>query len=185
MGVAGVATGDVVLLSSQTATADTTLSFTSKIDNTYGEYIFKFYRINPATDGADFSFQANAVGQSGYNEIMQTTYWTSFHNESGSASGSNYDAGFDQALGTGFQPLAYDVGSDADQCVAGEMHLWNPASTAFVKNFYCVTNNYYNTNYSFQSFVAGYFNITAAITQIQFKFDTGAFDGTIKMWGVI
>ena len=33
-------------------------------------------------------------------------------------------------------------------------------------------------------FVAGYFNVTAAITNIQFKMDSGNFDGKIKMWGV-
>ena len=60
MGTAGVSTGDVVLLSSQTASGSASLSFTSDITSTYGEYIFKFYNINPATDGASFTFQVNA-----------------------------------------------------------------------------------------------------------------------------
>ena len=45
MGVAGVSTGDVVLLSSQTADDDTSVSFTSKITSTYKEYIFALYNI--------------------------------------------------------------------------------------------------------------------------------------------
>ena len=45
MGVAGTAvTGDVVLLSSQTASGDSVISFTSGIDSTYVEYIFRFYQ---------------------------------------------------------------------------------------------------------------------------------------------
>ena len=48
MGTAGVSTGDVVLLSSQTASNSASISFTSDITSTYGEYIFKFYNINPA-----------------------------------------------------------------------------------------------------------------------------------------
>ena len=59
MGVAGVSTGDVVLLSTQTASNSASILFTSDITSTYGEYIFKFYNINPATDAASFGFQGN------------------------------------------------------------------------------------------------------------------------------
>ena len=62
MGTAGVSTtGDVVLLATTTATSDATVSFTSGIDSTYGEYIFRFYNINPATDTTHYSFQCNAT----------------------------------------------------------------------------------------------------------------------------
>jgi len=33
-------------------------------------------------------------------------------------------------------------------------------------------------------FIAGYFNVTAAIDGIQFKFDSGNFDGVIKLYGI-
>ena len=57
MGTAGVSTGDVVLLSSQTASNSAALTFNSGITSAYGEYIFKFYNINPATgSGVNFSF---------------------------------------------------------------------------------------------------------------------------------
>ena len=59
-GIAGVSTGDVVLLSTQTASDSASITFSSGIDSTYGEYIFKFYNINPATDKAEFTFQCNA-----------------------------------------------------------------------------------------------------------------------------
>jgi hypothetical protein len=38
----GVDTGDLVLISSQTASASATISFTTGLDSTYDEYIFKF-----------------------------------------------------------------------------------------------------------------------------------------------
>ena len=44
MGTAGVSTGDVVLLSSQTADGSDELDFNG-ITSTYGEYIFRFYNI--------------------------------------------------------------------------------------------------------------------------------------------
>ena len=69
-GVAGASTGDVVLLFTQIAFMSASLDFTSGIDSTYGEYIFKFYNVSPATDNARFEFQVNASGQSGYNEYI-------------------------------------------------------------------------------------------------------------------
>jgi hypothetical protein len=38
------------LISTQTASSSSTISFTSGIDSTYDEYVFKFYDIHPATD---------------------------------------------------------------------------------------------------------------------------------------
>ncbi len=56
----GLETGDIggslVLISEQTASSSSTISFTSGIDSTYKEYIFKFIDIHPATDGAIFTF---------------------------------------------------------------------------------------------------------------------------------
>jgi hypothetical protein len=52
---AGIAGGStLVLLSTQTASASANISFTSGIDSTYDEYIFKFINIHPATDAVDF-----------------------------------------------------------------------------------------------------------------------------------
>ena len=60
-----VSGGAMTLLETQTASNSSTISFTSDIDDTYDEYVFKFYDINPATDSAKFSFQADipALGQ--------------------------------------------------------------------------------------------------------------------------
>ena len=41
------------------------------------------------------------------------------------------------------------------------------------------------TNYSTNGFVAGYFNTTSAIDEIQFKMSSGNIDaGTIKLYGI-
>ena len=185
MGVAGAtAAGDVVLLSSQTADDDATVSFTSGIDSTYGEYIFKFYVLNPANDNEEFVFQANASSQSGYNETITTTYFDAYHNEAGTDTLLTYETTLDQAQGTAFQILVPNIGNAADEAGAGELHLFNPSSTTYVKHFYARTNSYNGADYMVNSFVSGYFNTTAAIDDIQFKMNTGNFDGTIKMWGV-
>jgi hypothetical protein len=46
----------MVLLSTQTASASASISFTTGIDSTYKEYMFIFNNIHPATDGAIIRF---------------------------------------------------------------------------------------------------------------------------------
>ena len=59
-------------------------------------------------------------------------------------------------------------GSAASDNIAGILHLYNPASTTFVKHFTGTFQYTYdgdgNEQYSFQTFVNGYFNTTTAIT---------------------
>ena len=183
MGVAGVSTGDVVLLSSQTASGDSALSFTSGITSTYGEYIFKFYNINPATDDTGFLFQFNASSQSGYNETLTTTMFRPYHTEA-DATGLGYITANDQAQGTAFQGVNFSCGNGSDESCAGELHLFNPASTTYVKHFYSRSSTYSSGDGATDFFVGGYVNVTAAITDVQFKMSSGNFDGTIKLWGV-
>ena len=185
MGVAGVSTADVVLLSTQTASGDSELDFSSDITSTYGEYIFRFYNMNPATDGMDFLFQVNAAGESDFDETITSTFFVAYHDEANTVTGLAYQTGSDQAQGTAYQRIVYNaLGNLADESGSGEFHLFNPASTTYVKHFYSTMQANTEGNYSVVSYAAGYINTTAAIDQIQFKMGSGNFDGTIKMWGV-
>ena len=174
----------MTLITTNTSSNAASSSFTSGIDSTYKLYIFKFYDVNPATNGVQFSFQANAVGASGYNETMTTTFFTAWHSENDAETSLAYQASFDQAQGTAFQPLTEGVGDGADESCSGELYLFNPSSTTYVKHFYSRTNEYFEGTYSMDNYSAGYFNTTTAIDDIQFKMSSGNFDGTIKMWGV-
>ena len=175
--------GAMNLLTTNTFTDAASSSFTSLIDSTYNVYIFTFIDINPATDDADFSFQANAAGASGYNETITSTWFRAYHNEDDGASGVAYHTGSDQAQGTAFQKIT-NSGNGADESIAGELHLFNPASTTYVKNFYFRSNSYNASNVSIDAFGAGYFNTTTAIDDIQFKMSSGNMDGIIKMYGI-
>ena len=85
MGTAGVSTGDVVLLSSQTASSSASITFSSGITSTYGEYIFKFYNMHPSdTSGPELSFQCNATDSTSYDETITSV---SFHISSGNFDG--------------------------------------------------------------------------------------------------
>ena len=172
-------------LTTVTASSSATLDFTSSIDSTYNIYKFRFVDLHPGTDGSIFRFQANAAGGSGFNETITSTDFESFHNEGGDTTGLSYQSNQDQAQGTSFQTLTNSCGADADQCISGELFLFDPSSTTFVKHFLCRTQSANDANYSFDVFVAGYFNTTTAIDEVQFKMSSGNIDsGTIEMYGI-
>ena len=172
-------------LSTVTASSSATLDFTSSIDSTYNIYKFRFVDLHPGTDGSIFRFQANAAGGSGFNETITSTDFESFHNEGDDTTGLSYQSNQDQAQGTSFQTLTNSCGADADQCISGELFLFDPSSTTFVKHFICRTQSANDANYSFDVFVAGYFNTTSAIDAIQFKKSSGTMDaGRIALYGI-
>jgi hypothetical protein len=57
-----VPTDNLILISTQTASASANISFTSGINGTYDVYEFKFINIHPATDGANFQFNEVSTG---------------------------------------------------------------------------------------------------------------------------
>ena len=172
-------------LATLTASSSATLDFTSSIDSTYNIYKFRFVDLHPGTDGSIFRFQANAAGGSGFNETITSTDFESFHNEGDDTTGLSYQSNQDQAQGTSFQTLTNSCGADADQCISGELFLFDPSSTTFVKHFLCRTQSANDANYSFDVFVSGYFNTTTAIDEVQFKMSSGNIDsGTIEMYGI-
>ena len=181
----GVATGVMTLLSTQTASSSSTISFTSGIDDTYDVYVFKFYDIHPATDNTFLTFQADTGTNTNYNQTITSTFFKALHNESDSTSALSYDTASDLAQSTSFQYLSRNVGNDNDQSISGTLQVFSPSSSTFVKHFISRTNVYTNDDYSIDSAIAGYFNTTTAITRFQFKMASGNMDsGTIKMYGI-
>ena len=178
-------TGAMTLLSTQTASSSSTISFTSGIDSTYKEYIFKFYDIHPATDQVTLTFNGSIDSGSNYNVAKTTTYFIARHTEDDTTTELTYETGFDLAQGTGFQQLNRQTGNDNDQCNAGYLHLFNPSSTTFVKHYIARFNDYELNDQSTDNHSAGYFNTTSAIDAIQFKFDSGNIDaGDICLYGI-
>jgi len=187
MGTAGVSTADVVLLHDTDYSNAATASISSGIDSTYGEYIFKFYNINPATDDVRFTFQVNATDDAGggYDtSLITSTTFNASLSEDNANSSLGYHTEFDQAQGSGFQAMIHKQGNGADESCVGTMHLFNPASTTYVKHFFIRVHGYFSLDRAVDHFTAGYINDTTAIDDIQFKMTSGNFDGTIKMWGV-
>ena len=182
-----VSGGAMTLLSTQTASSSSTISFTSGIDSTYDEYVFKLINIHPSGEN-DFTFNGSSDTGSNYNVTKTTTVFTTQHSETEAETASVlYQTGTDIAQGTGFQQLmAYgEMDADNDHSLNGTLHLFNPSSTTFIKHFIATTNTNINTNYCNCGFIAGYFNTTSVIDAIQFKMDSGTVDsGVIKLYGI-
>ena len=179
----GLSGGALNLISTQTASSSSTISFTSEIDDTYDSYVFKFYDIHPATNNAEFSVGFRDGGTN-YDATKTTTVFEAYHTEDDSGNGFSYQSGDDIAQGTGFQTIAKNIGNDNDSSCSGELMLFNPSSTTFVKHFISRSNKM-EVSVTGNFLVAGYCNVTASIDGVQFKMSSGNIDsGVIKLYGV-
>jgi hypothetical protein len=188
---ASIPTGSLTLIKSITASASANISFVDGtdgvvLDGTYLSYVFKFYNIHPATDAEIFTFNGSTDNGSNYNITKTSTFFYSYHNESGTETRLDYEAGQDLAQSTNYQDLTGQIGNDNDQNASGYLHIFNPSSTTYVKHFIGQSQITEANDYSFTSHLAGYMNTTNAINAIQFKFRTSGNidDGIIKLYGV-
>jgi hypothetical protein len=182
-----VASGSPVLLATSTASGSASISFTTGIDSTYDIYKFEFINIHPSAL-ANLEFNATTDG-SNWNVVKTSTAFYVEHEEDGGSGAIGY-SGIDEAQATGFQQLTSgsNPSIDNDACIVGNLQIFNPSNTTFVKHFISRTT-FYGENDADRSsnsgHVAGYFNTTSALTGFQFKMRSGNLDaGTIKMYGI-
>lgn len=148
----------------------------------YKIFKFVFIDVNPVTDSTHFQMEGSTGS---YGVTKTTTTFRAIHNEPDSAASLSYDTSNDLAQSTDAQVLAESVGNGGDECCAGEIFLFNPASTTYVKHFYSRSQYYQAGDYSIDFAAAGYFNTTSAISAIRFSMSSGNFDGTIKQYGLV
>ena len=177
--------GALKLISTQTASSSSAISFTSGIDSTYKEYIFKFIDCHPSANSY-FAFNMSADGGSNYNVTKTSSFFYALLFENAATSQLDYDGGRDLAQGTGIQHLSAGVSANnADDCISGTLRLFDPSNTTFVKHFIANTSGVITNPGSTNNFTGGYANTTSAINAVQFSFSTGNIDsGVIKMYGV-
>ena len=181
----GVTGSSLVLLSTVTASSSSTVEFTSGIDSTYKEYIFKFIDIHGETNSKEITFQGSTNSGSSYGLTITSSAYVAYHNEAGNSAVLEYGSNSDQAQATGFQMISGNAGNGNDESISGTLHLFDPSNTTFVKHFIARSNCYNANDYSQDFYAAGYFNTTSAIDAIQFKMVSGNIDaGTIKLYGI-
>ena len=172
-----------------TASSSATITFLNGssdvvLDSTYPIYLFKWINAHPATDDSRLEIQGTTDG-SNYNTAATTTFFRGQHRENDSATALSYETSHDEAQTTGFIDIDASIGNDNDQSTSGELFLFNPSSTTFVKHFMSTSNSIFSSDGTSNTFVGGYFNTTSAITGIQFKQSSVNIDaGTIKLYGI-
>ena len=179
--------GTLTLLSTQTASASATISFTTGLDSTYDEYIFKFINIHPSVDDSYFQFNGSTDGGSNYNVTKTTETFRAAHNEAGTDTGFGYTTADDLAQSTAFQTLIHSgcIGFDNDQNCGGYLQIFNPSSSTYLKHFLCHSTSTHQSDYNITFYMGGYLNTTSPVNAIQFKFASGNIDdGIIKLYGV-
>jgi hypothetical protein len=186
-----VSGGSMVLIKKLTASSSSTLTFLNGsssvvFDSTYKEYLFTFKNLHPSATAYTL-FQGTTDG-SNYNTAITSSTFAAYHDEADSFTALEYRSGGDLAQGTGFQHLneADSIGTDNDMNMSGYLRIFNPSSTTFVKHFIATCNSVTVEPMNNNTFVAGYFNTTSAITGIQFKQNTGNIDaGDICLYGIL
>ena len=184
------ALGEMRFIKKQTASSSATISFvdgTSDVvlDDTYKEYLFTFNNMHPATDNVQFSFQGSTDGGSSYGVTFTSTFFRAYNYEGGTDAALEYDASEDLAQSTSFQILSSQCGNDNDQSASGELWLFNPSSTTYVKHYMTRTQNYNGSDITTDAYTAGYINDTNDIDAIKFLFSSGSIDaGTFKLYGI-
>ena len=189
-GALSVASGSMTLIKTVTVSSDTAnISFihgSSDVvfDSTYKEYVFKYINIHPAANAKTLKFNLSVDGLSS-TAVKTTTFFRAYHSEDDSETAFSYDAGEDIQSADGDQTLGELIGADNDQSASGFLHLYDPASTTFVKHFMAETSYSQQSDYAFRGMMSGYANVTAAINSIIFKFvGANIGSGTIKMYGI-
>ena len=185
----GVATGALTLIKTLTASSSSDLSFVHGasgvvLDGTFKEYVFKLINMHPASSAKMNMFFSTDSG-SNYNIEKTTTCLQNYHYENDAEAIFAYDTGDDAAAATGNIPItAAGIGSDNDESLSGEMYLFNPSSTTFVKHFMVTVNDHINA-LSLQTFITGYGDTTSAVNAVKFLAASGNLDsGTIKLYGI-
>ena len=179
-----IATGTMKLLQTLTASSSAGVSFTSNIDSTYKKYEIHFTDVHGSNDDENLQFNMTTDGTN-WNVTKTTTYFVAYHNEAGNDTSLGYFASEDLAQSTAVQIIGRTVGNDNDQSCTGEIFLFSPSSTTFVKHFLIRSSVTEHGNYYVDYHIAGYCNVTAAIDGVQFSFSTGNIDsGTIKLYGI-
>ena len=180
--------GSLALLSTTTASATSSISFT--VSSAYDIYMFEFINIRPVTSTKSLMFQGSTTSTYTNNITQTTTYFYANHAEDGTNGQLGYAAGYDLAQSTNYQNLMPEISNAASASSCATLFLFSPGSTTYIKHYYSTTSALFWGGGSpnprtMSSFVGGYFNTTEAMTQVNFKFDSGNISsGDFKMYGL-
>ena len=157
----------------------------SLLTSTHDVYIFKFINYHP--NSADQPIKFNVSTDNGSTWATKTsTFFKAYHKWTNDETNLNYLATWDLAQSTGTQGLTVGTGTAASENGSGELYLFNPTSTTYVKHWYSTSTTLYAADSQIVNiYTAGYVNTTSAVNTIKFEAANGTYAGTIKMYGLL
>ena len=185
---ASITKGAMTLVKEVTASSSATVSFihgTSDVvfDSTYPIYLIKFINAHPGTDDQNLQFRFTTDGTN-FNVTTFSAPFGADHKEDDSAAAIEYKAGNDPD-DNGEQSIGASTGADNDQASSGELYIFSPSSTTYVKHYLSRSSQARHSDAAQDFFTGGYANTTSAITGLRFKFQSGNIDaGTFKLYGI-
>lgn len=156
-------------------------------DSTYPVYLIKYINVFSST-GQNIAMNFTTDGTN-YNVNMTTTCWVNEHSEDDtSVARMDYSESYDRAQSTDQVVFNINKGgleNASDASGSGEMYIFNPSSTTFVKHFISRANSLSEYPGSTDNFVCGYANTTSAVTGVRFHVvSSGTLSGTFLLYGL-
>lgn len=156
-------------------------------DSTYPVYLIKYINVFSST-GQNIAMNFTTDGTN-YNVNMTTTCWVNEHSEDDtSVARMDYSESYDRAQSTDQVVFNINKGgleNASDASASGEMYIFNPSSTTFVKHFISRANSLSEYPGSTDNFVCGYANTTSAVTGVRFHVvSSGTLSGTFLLYGL-
>ncbi len=105
---ASISGGGMTLISEQTASSSSTISFTSGIDSTYDSYVFKIIDLHPSNNSVNLLVNFRDGGSS-FDAIKTTTYFRAYHDEADTLTSLAYDTSTDLAQSTASNNLIFII----------------------------------------------------------------------------
>ena len=176
------------LIATATISDDASITFSSGIDSTYDLYEFRFINIHPVSNATMFTWQANAVGGSGFNETATQGQFRARKYETISNATDGVIAG--EATGYYNNETTYirtnrSIGVDNDHSLSGTLHIYRPSNTASVTVYHSKVVSSNHDQAADIHYSHGYINNAAAIDEVDFKMEAGNLQtGTIKLYGL-
>ena len=156
-------------------------------DSTYPIYVIKYINVF-SNAGQNIAMNFTTDG-SNYNVNMTSTTFVGEHTEDDSTQARlAYSTGYDEAQGTDQVVFNINKGgllNASDASASGEIYIFNPSSTTFVKHFMSRANSMSEYPGSTDNYCSGYANTTSAVTGVRFHaVSSNTISGTFLLYGI-
>ena len=157
-------------------------------DSTYPVYVIKYINVM-SNAGQNIAMNFTTDGTNYNVNITASPFVGELSEDNTSRAGRmDYSGGYDQAEGTDQVVFNLNKGgllNAGDASASGEIYIFNPSSTTFMKHFISRANSMSEYPGSTDNYCAGYANTTSAVTGVRFHaVSSNTIYGTFLLYGI-